>query len=579
VVHEPASADEHPYVAPDRSGQSPLWMTTTGGPAGEPVLRSGHTTGAGGIPWSAAAHDHAAMARSRIHSLDLPQRSAGMQPQPSQLHAPASQDAHLLYSAETPATKEDLSTFRPRGGRSGTTPTARGSTRRTSKSKPSVGFPTGSPDVHMEPPPLESYQRGRIPTSRSNPKLSDAAAEQAVSPIFSPSDADPPIIAGPKKRFLWTDDLHRRFVAAVFDFGLQTITPKALFEMVKEDGPPGMTSDNIKSHLQKFRNNSRESRERFLRDFATAREHADLRAAAIFAKTKEIPFPVQFSTYPVSMPLSKQGDLPDYMSIEEISAGDPHCPRCKELEELMDLGVGIVEKSHHVEAPQPRTDVMQASAQDNSTAEVLAGLSDVVSTDARGMLERDEAVELAVQLLTAPSDSAIQQARTKLSKSAAMPLNIGIGEQEDVAGPVAALRNKLQAFERLMQTQMRMHRAILSRQDNQIYDIGGADPLVVEPSTDASVPLPKSLKNEAVRRSHKQPRNSSTGSDQPLPDQKLAMAAMLKDIFSIDDSDDSSVSTDENAAGIPRAGNAATRSLTTVDPFAGDVLAFLRVGT
>jgi len=54
-----------------------------------------------------------------------------------------------------------------------------------------------------------------------------------------------------KRRFLWTELLHRRFIAAIFDLGVTSSTPKLLSEAMAEScGPDGLTSDHIKSHLQ-----------------------------------------------------------------------------------------------------------------------------------------------------------------------------------------------------------------------------------------------------------------------------------------------------------------------------------------
>jgi SHAQKYF class myb-like DNA-binding protein len=36
-----------------------------------------------------------------------------------------------------------------------------------------------------------------------------------------------------KRRFLWTENLHRRFVAAMFDYGVQNATPKTLFQLMQ----------------------------------------------------------------------------------------------------------------------------------------------------------------------------------------------------------------------------------------------------------------------------------------------------------------------------------------------------------
>lgn len=53
------------------------------------------------------------------------------------------------------------------------------------------------------------------------------------------------------KRFTWPDELHRDFVSAVFDVGLKHSSPSTILEHMPKH--PQITSERIKSHLQKFR--------------------------------------------------------------------------------------------------------------------------------------------------------------------------------------------------------------------------------------------------------------------------------------------------------------------------------------
>ncbi|KUF81809.1 Two-component response regulator ARR1 [Phytophthora nicotianae] len=70
----------------------------------------------------------------------------------------------------------------------------------------------------------------------------------------------------PSKRFLWQEDLHLRFVAAIFDLGLKNASPKTLLPLMnKSDPDSGLTTEHLKSHLQKYRINYERSREEFQR--------------------------------------------------------------------------------------------------------------------------------------------------------------------------------------------------------------------------------------------------------------------------------------------------------------------------
>ncbi|KMZ56010.1 hypothetical protein ZOSMA_9G01150 [Zostera marina] len=58
-----------------------------------------------------------------------------------------------------------------------------------------------------------------------------------------------------KARRCWSSDLHRRFVSALHQIGgSQAATPKQIRELMKVDG---LTNDEVKSHLQKYRLHNR----------------------------------------------------------------------------------------------------------------------------------------------------------------------------------------------------------------------------------------------------------------------------------------------------------------------------------
>jgi SHAQKYF class myb-like DNA-binding protein len=64
------------------------------------------------------------------------------------------------------------------------------------------------------------------------------------------------------KRFTWPDELHRDFVAAVFDIGLKHATPSSVMEHMPSHEQ--ITTERIKSHLQKYRLHRHKSKEEFM---------------------------------------------------------------------------------------------------------------------------------------------------------------------------------------------------------------------------------------------------------------------------------------------------------------------------
>jgi SHAQKYF class myb-like DNA-binding protein len=64
------------------------------------------------------------------------------------------------------------------------------------------------------------------------------------------------------KRFTWPEELHRDFVAAVFDIGLKHATPSSVMEHMPSHEQ--ITTERIKSHLQKYRLHRHKSKEEFM---------------------------------------------------------------------------------------------------------------------------------------------------------------------------------------------------------------------------------------------------------------------------------------------------------------------------
>jgi SHAQKYF class myb-like DNA-binding protein len=77
------------------------------------------------------------------------------------------------------------------------------------------------------------------------------------------------------KRFTWPDDLHRDFVSAIFDVGLKHSSPSTVMEHM----PPHeqITTERIKSHLQKYRLHRQKAKKEFMTSYQQTMEqiHAD----------------------------------------------------------------------------------------------------------------------------------------------------------------------------------------------------------------------------------------------------------------------------------------------------------------
>lgn len=64
----------------------------------------------------------------------------------------------------------------------------------------------------------------------------------------------------------WSEELHRNFVQAIYDAGLAQSSPSVILECMM-DPPVSLTSERVKSHLQKYRKNKEKSRADFMQDY------------------------------------------------------------------------------------------------------------------------------------------------------------------------------------------------------------------------------------------------------------------------------------------------------------------------
>lgn len=67
------------------------------------------------------------------------------------------------------------------------------------------------------------------------------------------------------KRFTWPDDLHRDFVSAIFDVGLKHSSPSTVMEHMPAHEQ--ITTERIKSHLQKYRLHRQKSKKEFMTSY------------------------------------------------------------------------------------------------------------------------------------------------------------------------------------------------------------------------------------------------------------------------------------------------------------------------
>jgi len=125
-----------------------------------------------------------------------------------------------------------------------------------------------------------------------------------------------------KSRFIWDDYMHRLFIASVFDIGLKSAKPKLILGNM-EFRPDNLTTENIKSHLQKYRSNSSKYRTMFLKQFDIAKLQVEQMSdgRALNPGFHAYPLPVGMFDLHSSSPTTTEVMAPVYALDETRSSG------------------------------------------------------------------------------------------------------------------------------------------------------------------------------------------------------------------------------------------------------------------
>ncbi|KAG6608881.1 Two-component response regulator ARR18 [Phytophthora cinnamomi] len=122
-----------------------------------------------------------------------------------------------------------------------------GTTRHSSLSKPCVARASAG---------MDSRPARHLPPSDSTPDSKASSTPDGKSIVLLTPDKASGKTKRKTKRLVWTDELHFRFVSAVFELGVKNASPKALLALMETKNPTeGLTAEHIKSHLQKYRIN------------------------------------------------------------------------------------------------------------------------------------------------------------------------------------------------------------------------------------------------------------------------------------------------------------------------------------
>lgn len=158
-----------------------------------------------------------------------------------------------------------------------------------------------------------------------------------------------------RKRYTWSEDLHRRFLATIFDIGLRQAKPKLLLDMLQL--PEGLTTEHIKSHLQKYRKNSKKTRELFMAQFDIAKEQATQNHDGKALNPGFHAYPMPVGRFPLRLPDRKDPKQTRYQLTPTTYSVKPATPRLDKVlydgegNKVVVTGKGDV---YYLEQPDPK---------------------------------------------------------------------------------------------------------------------------------------------------------------------------------------------------------------------------------
>ena len=107
---------------------------------------------------------------------------------------------------------------------------------------------------------------GRIPRSVVGEVSNSFGAAAAKRGLDEASPGGLPVKRARSMSPVWSESTHRMFVEAIYQVGIKHASPSVILEnMTLSD--EAVTSERVKSHLQKYRKNKKKSKEEFMREY------------------------------------------------------------------------------------------------------------------------------------------------------------------------------------------------------------------------------------------------------------------------------------------------------------------------
>jgi SHAQKYF class myb-like DNA-binding protein len=119
----------------------------------------------------------------------------------------------------------------------------------------------------------------------------------------------------------WSEEMHRYFVAAIYDCGLRHSSPSVIMENMSTR-PASLTSERVKSHLQKYRKHKEKSKEAFMADYDSFMRKAVTVGGAGGSGVSHVVMPPSAMIEMMGGGKPSGGDIAAFLSYSAMTEGD-----------------------------------------------------------------------------------------------------------------------------------------------------------------------------------------------------------------------------------------------------------------
>jgi SHAQKYF class myb-like DNA-binding protein len=213
------------------------------------------------------------------------------------------------------------------------------------------------------------------------------------------------------KRPKWTQEIHRSFVESVYEIGVKQASPSIILENMTQSDTTMLTSERVKSHLQKYRKNRPKAKDDFMKPYDAWMQKA-LQTGNNQLASPEALLEMMTSNNAAS------GEMAAFLSYSVLMGDDATAAKHDNMA--------------HDEASNVATDQLDSSPEAKSTDDYLSYLSAGVPLAFPEMTDEEKTSSIGTALLCVRDMFGLMGAQLEESRKAALPIVVQYCASEEL---------------------------------------------------------------------------------------------------------------------------------------------------